>query len=323
MKYIRFVVTVAVVFACIFGAGITYAQRGNPLRPGMIERTLTVDGIERHYRVNIPVGVNLREKLPVVLFFHGFGGTSLNGLEQGKWIEKSEQEKFFAVGLDGVLKDPEKPESFLKNQQSWNSGIDYTPSAKQNVDDVKYTNAVIDDLIALADGKVDEKRIFASGFSNGAGMTFRVGVELADRIAAIAPVSNMLLVSADKLSYPVSLLLIFGTADPIVPITGAKGAFGKGVTARPSAEESWQTWAKLLNCTDSAPSTIYDKDGVKGMAYTACDGGAEPEFYTVKGMGHAWPGGRGFLPATLVGPSSNAINATDIIWTFFMKHPRP
>jgi len=67
---------------------------------------------------------------------------------------------------------------------------------------------------------------------------------------------------------------------------------------------------------------ILDRDGVRGTAYTACHENAEVVFYTVAGMGHFWPGGKSHLPERVIGKSSDAINATDVIWEFFQRHPK-
>jgi polyhydroxybutyrate depolymerase len=249
---------------------------------------------------------------------HGFGGNSQNGLAQGKWIDKSEREGFLAVGLDGTLKHPAQRESLSNNPRSWNSG-GLTGRGYSNVNDVGFVNAAIDRV--QADFLVDADRIYVTGFSNGAAMAFRVGVELSDLIAAIAPVSNSFLANGDRLKRPVSLLMIWGTADPLSPFEGGKVRRAGQLTFRPSAEDSWKRWGQLLHCS-LVSQTFYDRNGVKGQKFTSCWMGADAVLYTVDGMGHNWPGGRSFLPERIVGKKSNAIDATDLIWEFFVRHPR-
>ncbi len=286
---------------------------------GTSQYSIQVGGLKRTYLIHIPRKYAHGMKVAAVMMLHGAGGNAENALEQGKWIEKSEQEGFIAIGLDGTLKDPSKRPNLLTNPRGWNSGglgvsdLD----SRRNVDDVDFVNAVIDKF--LQTGMVDRKRIYVTGFSNGAGMTFRVGVELSNRVAAIAPVSNSLLVNAASLKQPVSLILTWGTDDPLNPINGGTVTrFGKQLV-RPSAENSWKTWGKLLNCPPT-PKVIYDRQGVEGKALSPCQAGSEALFYTVEGMGHNWPGGRNTLPDKIVGRKSNAIDATDLIWAFFAKH---
>ncbi|MBI3778440.1 MAG: hypothetical protein HY274_05960 [Gammaproteobacteria bacterium] len=76
----------------------------------------------------------------------------------------------------------------------------------------------------------------------------------------------------------------------------------------------------MLGCAPEA-HVILDKDGVRGTTYTACRENAEVIFYTVTGMGHFWPGGKSHMPERVIGKSSDVINATDLIWEFFQRHP--
>lgn len=301
-------------FILLYGVSAQQSLEG-----GTSQYSIQVGGLKRTYLVHVPRKYAHGVKVAAVMMLHGAGGNAENGLEQGKWIEKSEQEGFIAIGMDGTLKDPSKHPNLLTNPRGWNSGgLGASGSdSRRKVDDVGFVNAVIDKL--LQTGMVDQKRIYVTGFSNGAAMTFRVGVELSNRVAAIAPVSNALLVNAASLKQPVSLMLIWGTADPINPINGGTvRRFGQRLV-RPSAENSWKTWGKLLSCPPT-PQIIYEQQGVEGKALSPCQSGTEALFYSVKGMGHNWPSGRGDLPEIIVGRKSNAIDATDLIWAFFAKH---
>ena len=81
-------------------------------------------------------------------------------------------------------------------------------------------------------------------------------------------------------------------------------------------------WAGLLHCP-MTPAVIRDNGGVRGISYGPCDQGAEAVFYTVEGMGHIWPGGISLLHKELVGEASNKLQANDVIWEFFQRHPKP
>ena len=73
------------------------------------------------------------------------------------------------------------------NHRVWNSGAEYAV-ASRNADDVAFTEALIREIGAKY--PVDSKRIYATGFSNGGQMSYRVALELSQRIAAIAPMSG-------------------------------------------------------------------------------------------------------------------------------------
>jgi polyhydroxybutyrate depolymerase len=277
------------------------------------EYTVEIDGIDRSYLVYLPSNYDGATNLPVVLLFHGFSGKAADIIAQGHWRQKAEQEGFIIVALNGKPKVPELPADPATNPRSWNDG-GLTDAGVNTANDVGFTNAVIDQL--EANFAVDRDRIYAAGFSNGAAMTWRVGAALSHRIAAIAPVSNALLAQVKTLALPVSALLIWGTADPITPINGGDIYRAGQITHRPSAEYSWQTWGQMLNCAPDA-QTIYDQDGVWGRSFNNCQADSTAEYYMITGFDHNWPGYRNAL-----GSTSDGINATDLIWDFFVKHPR-
>ncbi|MBI3778298.1 MAG: hypothetical protein HY274_05220 [Gammaproteobacteria bacterium] len=141
-------------------------------------------------------------------------------------------------------------------------------------------------------------------------MTFRVGRELATRLAAIAPVAGSDWLEQPAPARPVPLLYITGTQDPLNPIDGGPITIGrKPAGTKPPMREFIHKWVQMLGCA-SEPHVILDKNGVRGTAY-----------YTVTGMGHFWPGGKSHMPERVIGKSSDVINATDLIWEFFQRHP--
>src|SRR5262249_32660061 len=155
-------------------------------------------------------------------------------------------------------------------------------------------------------------RIYVTGFSNGASMTYRVGAELSDQVAAIAPVSGHFWLRDDpsiQLKRPVPLLFIYGTLDPLNPPQGgpARNPWGGGLDMKPPIFESPAAWLKLDHCSAGA-IVIYNQNGVTGRAYRGCDQGSEVVVYMVEGMGHVWPGGLNLLPQLIVGPDSDQIN---------------
>ncbi len=284
-----------------------------------VQHSLPIGGQTRTYRVHVPSKYQPGTKVAAVLVLHGLGGNAEKALAQGKWLEKSDQAGFIAVGLDGTLKDPANRSNLLTNPRRWNAGELGGAARGSQADDIGFVNAVIDQLVQT--GRVDPQRIYVTGFSNGAAMAFRVGVELSHRVAAIAPVANAMLINPTALKQPVSLLLIWGTADPVNPFNGGTVKRSGQQRVRPSADSAWKTWGKLLNCPPT-PQIIYQQRGVTGTALRPCKAGSEALFYSVEGMGHTWPGGSRYLPEQVVGRSSTAIDATDLIWTFFVQHPK-
>jgi polyhydroxybutyrate depolymerase len=275
--------------------------------------------LRRSYYIHIPSSKKPNDGYPLIIFLHGYGGNGKNGLAQGYWIQESDKENFILAGLNGVLKYPDRRESFLFNPRSWNCGGEGTPAEVNKINDVGFIDTVI--TIIESRYKVDSSMVYITGFSNGAAMTFTAGMELSGRIAAIAPVSSVLLIKPKPLLKPVSLLLIYGTNDPVNPFNGGMiERFGKEWN-RPSAKDCWKEWGDMLKCSQKV-TVLYDTNGVQGEELGPDSLGASAQFYTIEGMGHNWPGGKSYLPEAIVGKTSNRINATDLIWKFFKSHPK-
>ncbi len=276
----------------------------------------------RRYIVHVPKRYDGSRPVPIVVMFHGGGGTAKDAMTETGWTEKADQEGFLAAFPEGMSPDPSRPGHFQKNPQTWNDASKRFLSEKMQVDDGAFTRELIDDLKARFN--VDAKRVFLAGFSNGSSLAYRLGVELSDRVAAIAPVGSSGLRLADPLvlQRPVSLIAIHGMADRVNPFEGGdvKGLGRSDIDRRPPIKDSVERWARMLGFS-AKPEMILDKDGVKALHYGVSPKGSEVVFYTIEDAGHTWPGGFSLLPRWLVGKTTNKIKATDVIWEFFAKHP--
>jgi polyhydroxybutyrate depolymerase len=281
--------------------------------------TLESAGVQRRYVVHAPQRQAGAALVPLVIVLHGAGGNGRNALEQGRWVEKADAEGFVVVAPEGTAEHEDRRRSLLSNPQTWNAGPGIGSSAAaRGVDDVGFIRDLIDELVRTRG--IDPRRVFVTGFSNGAAMAFRVGAELSDRVAAIAPVSNGLLVPVPALARPVSLLLIWGTADPLNPFAGGIVKRGGQHYQRPSAVSSWKTWSRALAC-EGSPNSEALKAGVARQAFERCADRSAAEFISIEGLGHQWPGGRVYI-RVVAGSGSDALDATDRIWDFFSAHGR-
>jgi polyhydroxybutyrate depolymerase len=287
--------------------------------PGDHRLTIVVEGSTREYVVHIPPQYDGQVPLPVVIMFHGGGGAAQAAMEETGWAEKADQEGFLAVFPEGTPPDPSRPASFLGNPQTWNDGSERGIGAVESkVADVEFVSAMIDDLKERFN--VDDRRIYVTGFSNGASMSFRLAHELSSVIAAIAPVAGADWLDDTMLDRAVPLLYMTGTADPLNPIEGGEIFIGeRSYGVKPPTQEMIAKWVKLHGCGEE-PRVVYDQDGAKGVAYD-CPGDADTVvLYTLDGHGHHWPGSRTVLPETMAGKNTAKIKATDVIWDFFEKH---
>jgi poly(3-hydroxybutyrate) depolymerase len=117
-------------------------------------------------------------------------------------------------------------------------------------------------------------------------------------------------------------LYLVGTKDSPVRIEGGEIVLPWGKKIQPSVEQTLQKWAKALGAT-SSPRFVQDKDGNKILRYGQENDPASLTAWYIEGQGHGWPGDReSGLPTRWIGPATNMVNATDVIWEFFRRHRR-
>jgi polyhydroxybutyrate depolymerase len=284
------------------------AQAGQPGR-----QTLQHGGITRSYVVRAPARTpQPGMRLPLVIVLHGGGGNAANAEHMTGFTAKARKEGFIVVypegtgPLDGRL-------------LTWNAGHCCAYAMKNDVDDVGFIRALIDEI--GANHPVDERRVYATGMSNGGMMAHRLGLELSDRLAAIAPVVATLFGDEEPPARAVPALMINGRLDSNVPPQGGppggRGARSWDGTPAQPAHAQLEFWSRANGCRGEP-----DQDDERGWTSwrSICPSGADVMLYLVKDNGHAWPGGepgssRGDTPST-------ALDATDIIWNFFAAHPR-
>jgi polyhydroxybutyrate depolymerase len=319
----------AILLACFFVLALNPRDahsRDKHAEPGNHTLAITVNGMQRTYIVHVPPTYKSQARSPLVIMLHGGGGTAQAAMWETGWADKADKEGFLAVFPNAMARDPARPSSFSRNPQLWNDGSDRFYPGQSPVDDVGFIAAMLDDLSARF--ALDERRIFLTGFSNGASMSFRAGAQLSDRIAAIAPVAGALWFDPPVLKRPVSLCYITGTDDPLNLIEGGVPRLASGASdkvrakPKPPVRDSILKWAKALGCS-ATPSSASYAHGVRTERYSACMADAELVYIAVDGLGHTWAGGRSLLPESMVGKTSKSISATDVIWEFFQKHVRP
>ncbi len=308
--------------ACHAGKSLSHGMR---LSSGHHRFTLTVDGLERTYIVHVPSSYDSKTQFPLVVMLHGGGGTASAALWETGWVEKADKSGFIVVFPNAMARDPSRRSSFARNPQLWNDGSDRFYPGQKAPDDVRFITAVLDDLSARL--TIDKKRVFVTGFSNGASMSFRIGAELSIRVAAIAPVAGALWFDPPMFKRSVSMCYITGTADPLNLIEGGVPKFASGgsdeirAKPKPPVRESILKWVKALDAPVT-PASVSNSNGVRTETYGPGRDGAEVVYIAVDGLGHTWAGGRSLLPESMVGGTSDKIKATDIIWDFFQKHAR-
>ena len=135
----------------------------------------------------------------------------------------------------------------------------------------------------------DEKRVFVTGHSNGGGMAFRLGAEMPQRLAALAPVASLMAVKDPKPAQPLPTLFIIGTQDPLQPLAGGTVTLPWGKRVNPPVSESLIVWATAIGC-ETLPKTLSEKDGLKRVEYPSKSHGPTLKVIYIEGQGHTWPG---------------------------------
>jgi polyhydroxybutyrate depolymerase len=189
-------------------------------------------------------------------------------------------------------------------------------------DDVHFIRVILNQLNATFN--VDEKRVFASGFSNGAYFVVsRLLVQMSDVFAAFATAGMGPALAqgdtgeiTDKVN--ASLYQLFGTRDALIA-----EALGLSLPFPFEAEEIVND--PNFNITLVRNTTALDLD----MSYTVQSDpnfttltfdqslvGADNEyiFQIIRGMPHVYPDGNNNLAR---------LDATDLFWEFFMRHSKP
>ncbi len=216
----------------------------------------------------------------------------------------ADQQGFIAVYPQGVV-GPD-------GRTGWATGLRGRP----RVNDVLFVSDLLNHLQSIL--CIDPLRIYATGFSNGAGMTNVLACTLAGRLAAFA------LVSGSYPPYPggchpvrpVPLLEFHGTSDPTVPYNGSMSKQLPPILA-------WlQGWATRDGCT-MGPTVFYKQVNVTGLEWTDCQGNATVVHYRIQGEGHRWPSITFKEPGGTTGTIVKALSASALIWSFFQQHPLP
>ena len=282
------------------GARCAWAAPNDP------SATLEFGGLSRTYLVHVPPG----HPTGLVVNLHGGGS---NGSQQERLTNFdaiADANGFVVVYPDGI-------------DNNWADGRGASEPDRRGIDDVGF-------LVALA-GKlqneygIDPGHVFATGMSNGAFMSNRLGCDRADVFAAVAPVSGTLgAVVACNPSRPVAVLEVHGTADPLVPFDGGTMRGRGGTSDIVSAPAMVERWRSVDGCQGAPAAETLPGTGdgtvVHRFASTSCAAGTAVVFYQVDDGGHTWPGGPQYLPKAIIGPTTHAFGASEAVGQFFAAH---
>lgn len=245
--------------------------------------------------------------LPVVIAFHGSGGTGRGMAGTTGFSPLADQHGFIAAYPDAII-----------GKGLWNTLFGRTPDCEgvlaDTVDDVAFVRALID--LLEKSHHADPNRIFVCGHSAGAYMSARLAVDLSDRIAAVGIVNGSLgiksidgkpvLVNIPNPAKPISVMQICGKRDATVKFAG--GQTPKNLYK--SAPDCVGFFVKANHCDPTAKETQDAPHGVNRTLYSGGKANTEVELVVVDNCGHDWP------------ILQHGLSASQTLWDFFSKHPK-
>ena len=267
-----------------------------------INASITHDGIERDYILYVPEIYDGSTAVPLVLNFHGFGSGASQQMFYGDFRDIADTEGFLLVHPEGTT---------LIGNQFWNVGF---PGLSSTIDDVGFTEALIDELATLY--TIDLDRVYATGMSNGGFMSFLLACQLSEKIAAVASVTGSM--TQDTFNdcnaqLPTPVLQIHGTEDDVV-------LYNENNLSLPIPDVI-SYWVDHNNCETTPTTTtlpdvdVSDGSTIEYSVYEDGDNGITTEHMKVIGGGHTWPG------SILNSAGTNQdIDASMEIWLFFSRY---
>ena len=257
--------------------------------PGDNRASLQHGGRTRRYVVYVPRTLKAGVPAPLVLDFHGNGGSATQEEGSSGWRQKADRESFIAVYPDGV-------------GGAWNVGNCCGQALSGKVDDVGFARAIVQAVRAAT--CVDPKRVYATGLSNGAGLAHRLACEAADVFASIAAASADLVTDPCKPVRPISELSVRGLNDRLVAYAG--GATGSTGWYSPGAKGTLALWKSINGCTGNPVSKRPYCE-----TYENCQAGTEVTLCSLPGTGH------------LLYSNSLGFSVPDVAWELFTRQPMP
>lgn len=256
----------------------TTTAAGPTIRPAG-ERIVTkvVGGVDRQWTLVVPPNTTESQRLPLLIVLHGVGG-------KGSGMRRLGFDKLAAPA--GYIMA--YPDAF---GGSWNDGRPgMEPLIGSPVDDVAFLRELISRSVAEAGA--DPTRVAIAGFSNGALMASRAACDMTDQLASVVLVSGSGprdMTQRCKPSRALPVMMVFGTADIVVPYEGgqvaAYGGKARGQVA--SVREVLDTWRGVNGCTNSESVPVASTSPViTAVRGTGCR--ADVVHFKVAGGGHDW-----------------------------------
>ena len=293
----------------------TKELKSKPIQAGSTTETMQVGDLQREYILYVPKKYKDEKHKSLILAFHGGGANNKSFIRFTGLNTKADAAGFLVAYPNGTGR--------FSSVRTFNGGICCGYARDQNIDDVAFVKKLIDKLVT--EYKVDPKRVYATGMSNGGIISYRLADELSEKIAAIAPVAGTWGRGHVIPNSPVSVLHIHGTDDKFLRVEGGPGKRSISKTNFISVDTSLKAWIQANGCKSTAKTQkwkIKTEDGMTAMRYIYTGGksGTVVEYIEIKGGGHTWPGH--VSRVKFLGACTTDFDTNDVIWEFFKAHPK-
>jgi polyhydroxybutyrate depolymerase len=260
---------------------------------------ISIDKNRRSYLMHVPSDLGVGE-VPLMIFLHGGTGNAEHASRTTGLNAVAEKNHFIVVYPNGT------GTLMGANRRVWDAGDCCAIAQRQNVKDVLFIESMIKEI--LRDYPVDAKRVYVTGMSNGAMMTYRLMCERPNLFAAAIPVSGTLEIPSCEKGSSVALLHIHGSADDNVPLKGGVGHGLSRVNFR-----SIPDTMKLVTDTRHCKDQIRHLPNGDSETNYACTSGAPVRLRILSGGKHEWPTGSG----------RGGFNAAEEAWNFAKNFSKP
>lgn len=243
--------------------------------------------------------------LPAIIVLHGGMGSIERVRASSGFDNIAKNNPTMVVYAEGT--------PYRRNSHAWNTG--YLLRGKiGDSNDIEYLDKLID--ILIEDYNADPKKIYMTGMSNGAMMTFIYATHRSEKLAAISPVAGAMFNHNKKPQTPVPILMINGGLDKEVPITGG---FSQNRLVKISQQAPYLPLSTTIDfwvrANKSAINPILKKEGtITATTYPATNRGAETISVLDSEGGHNWSGAN---TRRLPNSPTSKLDTKEIIWDFF------
>jgi polyhydroxybutyrate depolymerase len=267
--------------------------------------SISFGGRWRTFMTHLPKGYDVSKKYPLVLAFHGGSPLGYQSIQyQSRLSEKSDTAGFIVVYPEGVK---------VAGNRTWNAGGCCAPATTLNIDDVGFVNSLLNTLFRSR--PVDTTRVYATGFSNGALLSYKLANQLTNRFAAVAIVEGSFVSYPWRPSRSVPIISFHSYQDQNIKYYGGVTTGATG-TYFPPQDSMFSVISSNYACVVKKEILFQNINKYDHFRYSNCLCNSVIEQYVSYDGEHSWAGGLATGGTTV----SNQFSATYLMWKFFQNY---